>query len=259
MESRHIIRSINLSASRRSMIRQCPLSRSSPSFLPAIARPLSNSSPRYSSGQASSPAKPEDDSASSQQQQQSESQSESHNQPITPLTPKYPPKADSQQPTNQTSNTGSRSIFNNTSSITDNNLDQVTSILNDLKPRSPRTANNIFDPRHSRETDMYRKVRDAMGQSQKSRVPPVNLRLGPELGRTIAVDTKAGVSVATAFQMMESRVRKNRVKNMLMNQRFHVRRGQRKKQLRRERWQKLFKFSFQHTVARCEKLRKQGW
>lgn len=106
---------------------------------------------------------------------------------------------------------------------------------------------------------MYRQVREAVGQSQKFRVPTVNMRLGPELGRTVAVDPKAGVDVATAFQMMETRVRRNKVKSMMMKQRFHVRRGQLKKQLRMERWQKLFKMSFQHTVRRCEKLRKQGW
>ncbi|PGH04460.1 hypothetical protein AJ80_08513 [Polytolypa hystricis UAMH7299] len=89
--------------------------------------------------------------------------------------------------------------------------------------------------------------------------PKVDLRLTPSLGRTVAVDTRHGMDVNRAFRMMESQCARNRVRVQERNQKFHVRRGQLRKQVRVDRWKKLFKFSFQHTVQRCEKLRAQGW
>ncbi|KKZ63782.1 hypothetical protein EMCG_01886 [[Emmonsia] crescens] len=249
MEARHICRSINLLSSRRSTLQQCPLFRPAASIA-AIARPISTSAPRNAFGKGTSPPRlePEGESNSSQRQSQRQQQPQ-QNTPVRPWSPGDLLKGSSKSPTSRGG------------SSNDDNLAQVTDILNDFIPRSnqPRQANNPFQPRTSQDAAMYRQVREAVGQSQKSRVPTVNMRLGPELGRTIPVDPKAGIDVATAFQMMETRVRRNKVKNMMMKQRFHVRRGQLKKQLRRERWQKLFKMSFQHTVKRCEKLRKQGW
>ncbi|EEH03078.1 conserved hypothetical protein [Histoplasma capsulatum G186AR] len=251
-----IVRSINLlSSSRRSILRQCPLSRS-PASIAAIARPINTSAPLNSSEKPppSSQPGPEGESGSPQQQSQLQPQPRlRQNQPVKPWSPGDLLKGPSKSPTLRNSSTST--------SNKDDNLAKVTDILNNFIPRSnqPRQANNPFQPRTSQDAAMYRQVREAVGQSQKFRVPTVNMRLGPELGRTVAVDPKAGVDVATAFQMMETRVRRNKVKSMMMKQRFHVRRGQLKKQLRMERWQKLFKMSFQHTVRRCEKLRKQGW
>lgn len=36
-------------------------------------------------------------------------------------------------------------------------------------------------------------------------------------------------------------------------------RGQKRKDLRRERWRKLFKVSFDATVAKIQRMRAQGW
>ncbi|KAL2366268.1 hypothetical protein RJZ56_000725 [Blastomyces dermatitidis] len=254
METRHIARSINLlSSSRRSILQKCPLSRSSTSIA-AFTRPISTSAPLSASEQSTTPSQPAPEGGSNSPPQQSQRQPQlGQNQPVKPWSPGNIPRG-------PPGGSASRSATSSSSSNNDS-LAQVTDILNNFIPRSnhPRQATNPFQPRTPQDAAMYRQVRDAVGQSQKLRVPTVNMRLGPELGRTVAVDPKAGVDVATAFQMMETRVRRNKVKTMMMKQRFHVRRGQLKKQLRRERWQKLFKMSFQHTVARCEKLRKQGW
>ncbi|OJD16245.1 hypothetical protein AJ78_03582 [Emergomyces pasteurianus Ep9510] len=261
MEARHIARSINLlSSSRRSLVQQCPLSRSSTSIA-AIARPISSSAPRNATEPASSPSRSQPGGESNSSQRQSQRQQPTQqNTPIKPWSPGDLIKGSSKSPAGSGSSS-SNNNKNNKNNSNNDNLSQVTDILNDFIPRSnlPRQATNPFQPRTSQDAAMYRQVREAVVQSQKSRVPTVNMRLGPELGRTVPVDPKAGIDVATAFQMMETRVRRNKVKSMMMKQRFHVRRGQLKKQLRRERWQKLFKMSFQHTVKRCEKLRKQGW
>ncbi|PGH01586.1 hypothetical protein GX51_05151 [Blastomyces parvus] len=256
METRHIARSINLlSSSRRSILQKCPLSRSSTSTSIAVfTRPISTSAPRNASEQSTPPSRPAPEGGSNAPQQQSQRQPRlGQNEPVKPWSPDNISRGPPRSPASPS--------YTSASSSNNDNLAQVTDILNSFIPRAnqPRQATNPFQPRTSQDAAMYRQVRDAVGQSQRLRVPTVNLRLGPELGRTVAVDPKAGVDVATAFQMMETRVRRNKVKTMMMKQRFHVRRGQLKKQLRRERWQKLFKMSFQHTVARCEKLRKQGW
>ena len=83
------------------------------------------------------------------------------------------------------------------------------------------------------------------------------LNLGPRLGRSIPVRGKDGLKDALSF--LGKRVAQNRVKQDKMQQKFHVRRGKLKKDLKSMRWRRLFKKSFQATVDRCEKLRRQGW
>ncbi|OJD09695.1 hypothetical protein ACJ73_10141 [Blastomyces percursus] len=254
METCHIARSLSLlSTTCRSILQKYPLSRSSTSIA-AFTRPISTSAPLNTSERSIPPSQPAPERGYNLPQQQSQWQPQlGQNQPVKPWSPGNIPRGPPEGPARRSATSGSSS--NN------DGLSQVTDILDNFIPRSnqPRQATNPFKPRTSQDAAMYRQVRDAVGQSQKLRVPTVDMRLGPELGRTVAVDPKAGVDVATAFQMMETRVRRNKVKTMMMKQRFHVRRGQLKKQLRRERWQKLFKMSFQYTVARCEKLRKLGW
>jgi hypothetical protein len=82
------------------------------------------------------------------------------------------------------------------------------------------------------------------------------LRLTATLGRSIPV---ASGRLKIALNMLGSQVSRNKVKKDAINQRFHTRRGIVKKQLKSERWRRMFKAAFQHTVARCEKLRRQGW
>ncbi|GAD95949.1 conserved hypothetical protein [Paecilomyces variotii No. 5] len=87
----------------------------------------------------------------------------------------------------------------------------------------------------------------------------VELKLGPELGRQVHVDPDRGVDLAAALRNLQINCAVNRVRGQANFQKFHVRRGQRRKDLRRERWRKLFKFSFQKTVEKIQKMRAQGW
>ncbi|EEQ31754.1 hypothetical protein McanMca71_007059 [Microsporum canis] len=85
------------------------------------------------------------------------------------------------------------------------------------------------------------------------------LKLGPKLGRTVAVDPSRGVDVNQAFAMMEAQVARNKIRADQNAQRFHIRRGKKRKILKSKRWRILFKKSFQATVARCMELKRQGW
>ncbi|KEF59814.1 uncharacterized protein A1O9_04662 [Exophiala aquamarina CBS 119918] len=83
-----------------------------------------------------------------------------------------------------------------------------------------------------------------------------NLRLKPSLGRTVKV---VSGDPSRAFRVLESKCAANKVRLDEVAQRFHVRRGQRKKLLRMKRWRALFREGF---IAECDKIRrmrKQGW
>lgn len=85
------------------------------------------------------------------------------------------------------------------------------------------------------------------------------LKLGPTLGRQVLVEPERGMDLASAIRVLQSTVAVNRVKHDSFAQKFHVRRGAMRKQLRRDRWRRLFKFSFQETVKKIQKMRNQGW
>ena len=84
-----------------------------------------------------------------------------------------------------------------------------------------------------------------------------SLRLKPTLGRTIEVG--AGYDVTRAFRMMESLCARNGVRKDMQSQRFHIRRGQLKKNMRILRWRKLFKEGFLKECERVRRMRRQGW
>lgn len=129
---------------------------------------------------------------------------------------------------------------------------------------SGNTAQSIFSneipplPRHRGGNDIVRDVRKSVAYSPIPR-EKVDLRLSPSLGRTVAVDEKRGVDLNRAFRVMEMNCNRNGVRRQLREQKFHVRRGQKEKELKWARWRKLFKYSFQHTARRCMRLRAQGW
>lgn len=89
------------------------------------------------------------------------------------------------------------------------------------------------------------------------RAKGASLRLSPSLGKSIEVT--GGVDLTRAFQKMEAICGRNRVRSDLMRQRFHVRRGQDKKNRRIERWRKLFKEGFIAECSRVRRMRRQGW
>lgn len=50
-----------------------------------------------------------------------------------------------------------------------------------------------------------------------------------------------------------------RVGRGVNQQKFHVRKGMVRKQKKMMRWKKLFKFSFQGTVKKIQRMQAQGW
>ena len=87
----------------------------------------------------------------------------------------------------------------------------------------------------------------------------VELKLGPTLGRQVHVEPERGRDLAAAIRILGSTCKSNQVKQQATRQKFHVRRGQMRKELRRQRWRKLFKFSFQETVKKIQRMQAQGW
>lgn len=87
----------------------------------------------------------------------------------------------------------------------------------------------------------------------------VSLKLGPSLGRREHVEPERGTDLAMAMQKLHRACINNNVKQDMYAQKFHIRRGQVRKNQRINRWRKLFKYSFNHTVDRIKRMRAQGW
>jgi hypothetical protein len=94
---------------------------------------------------------------------------------------------------------------------------------------------------------------------RQSEAPKVNLRLKPALGRTVPLDLTRNIDLTSAFRRVERKCTQNNVKVDARNQKFHVRRGQRRKDDRRRRWRALFKEGFLHECARIRRMKAQGW
>ncbi|KAK2731786.1 hypothetical protein FQN57_003166 [Myotisia sp. PD_48] len=122
---------------------------------------------------------------------------------------------------------------------------------------------SLFGPKSGYSEQVMRNVRNAVYSPldrSKSTLPKFpGLRLNPSLGRTVAVDPRKGIEVASAISLMESQCARNKIRSDEREQKFHIRKGQKRKILKSQRWRKLFKSSFQATVARCMELKRQGW
>ncbi|EXJ58051.1 hypothetical protein A1O7_05474 [Cladophialophora yegresii CBS 114405] len=84
----------------------------------------------------------------------------------------------------------------------------------------------------------------------------ISLRLRPTLGRT--VDGLHG-DPTRGFRMLERKCAENNVKGDMRSQEKHVRRGQRRKNVRILRWRKLFLQGFKAELATIHRMRRQGW
>ena len=86
------------------------------------------------------------------------------------------------------------------------------------------------------------------------------LRLKPSLGKTVKVN-KINGDLVRALTALEVKIngRGNRVKRDVLRSEFHIRKGQLKKMMRRERWRKMFKEGYLAEAARVRKMIKQGW
>lgn len=119
---------------------------------------------------------------------------------------------------------------------------------------NPSTPTNPDGP-----NTLTRSVADsALTESNRS-VPRVELKLGPSLGRQVHVEPDRGFDLASALRAMNGACSQNRIPQQQRRQKFHIRRGQLRKNLKMERWRKLFKFSFDHTVSKIQRMRAQGW
>lgn len=117
-----------------------------------------------------------------------------------------------------------------------------------------RSSTNASDrPRRSQGLD-----RDMMDKlaGEVDHGPSISLRLRPTLGRT--VDGLFG-DPTRGFRTLDRKCAENRVKADARAQQTHVRRGQRRKLLRSERWRKLFKEGFKAELNTLKRMRKQGW
>ncbi|KAF2455197.1 hypothetical protein BDY21DRAFT_351512 [Lineolata rhizophorae] len=89
--------------------------------------------------------------------------------------------------------------------------------------------------------------------------PAMNIKLGPELGKTVPVDKGRGVGLAQAFRFMEIQTAMNRIRHTVNMQKFHERPGLRRKRLKSQRWRRRFKEGFKETVRKVQKMTRQGW
>ncbi|QKX54784.1 uncharacterized protein TRUGW13939_01873 [Talaromyces rugulosus] len=103
------------------------------------------------------------------------------------------------------------------------------------------------------------RISPILDRKPKPMIKTVPLKLGPKLGRQIMVQNDRGMDCASAIRTLEVSCRSNNLRRQEQNQRFHVRRGQARKNLRIQRWRKLFKVSFLATVRKIDRMRDQGW
>lgn len=85
------------------------------------------------------------------------------------------------------------------------------------------------------------------------------LRLRPTLGRTVTVDNVRNMDITRAFRSLEMKCSQNSVKRDANAQRFHVRRGQKRKMVRSVCWRAAFKKGFLEECARIRRMKNQGW
>lgn len=111
-----------------------------------------------------------------------------------------------------------------------------------------------------------RNIVDSITSSIDSAEPPSTprfrttpLKLGTKLGRQVLVSADRGTDVAAAIRQVQINCAVNGIRRQAALQKFHVRRGQRRKDLKSQRWRKLFKFSFDETVKKIQRMRDQGW
>ena len=150
-------------------------------------------------------------------------------------------------------------------------LGEVTDILNQLKLRPPKPTvrntnmDSIFESKYnaspsSNIMQISQRVSSSVSRSPDPLpAPKIDMRLNPSLGRTVTVDQARGFDVTRALRTMEGMCGRNKVRVQEREQKFYVRRGQKRKNLRSSRWRKLFNTSFQKTLQRCQRMRQQGW
>jgi small subunit ribosomal protein MRP21 len=132
--------------------------------------------------------------------------------------------------------------FSSPSSSSSGGID-ISRMQDPLKGNRPESA-----------ADLMSAINRAVALPKRERIP---IRLSPSTGKTVKID--GNIDVARAFKLMEQTCGRNKVRRDFNYQRFHERRGLKKKRLRAERWRRRFMEGFRATVGRVKKLRRQGW
>ncbi len=135
-------------------------------------------------------------------------------------------------------------------------LNKSVNMLELVDPQSARVRPSSYP---SRMDEIWRNIDELDSKNTVETLKAVHLRLGPMLGRTLAVDAPAGFDLQSAFRTLEIRCSRNSVKSDMFAQRHHVRRGQAKKLLKSKRWRALFKEGFLTEVGRIRRMKSQGW
>jgi small subunit ribosomal protein MRP21 len=143
-----------------------------------------------------------------------------------------------------------------------NSADDILKSMNSTfsSPSSPSTGgidlSRMMSPssqnRPESATDMMSAITTLLPKKEK-----IPIRLSSSTGRSIAIH--GHVDVARGFKLMERTCASNSVRRDSMDQRYHERRGMKKKRLRGLRWRRRFMEGFRATIAKVVKYRKQGW
>ncbi|KAK7213873.1 hypothetical protein V2G26_021051 [Clonostachys chloroleuca] len=102
------------------------------------------------------------------------------------------------------------------------------------------------------------------GVATRSGTPTENVYAKPVTGRTVFLEGRYGGAQkagnpAGAFRVLDRLVKEQKVKRLFNQQRFHERKGMKRKRLRMERWRFRFKDGFKAAASRVLELKKQGW
>ncbi|KAF3388569.1 hypothetical protein F1880_003255 [Penicillium rolfsii] len=138
-------------------------------------------------------------------------------------------------------------------------------ILNKLDLGNRSILNSKGEPRRVFSDAVSRSVGGVGSQAFKDRAAQqlasrkLELKLGPTLGRQVHVEPERGVDLPSAIRQLEITCSMNKIKANAHEQKYHKRKGAVRKELRRTRWRKLFRFSFQETVKKIQRMQAQGW
>ena len=124
----------------------------------------------------------------------------------------------------------------------------------ETKPRAPRP---LTERKNNPNFDLAAAL-DATDLAA-NHAASVRLRLKPTLGRTVPVNLNRNVDLTRAFRMLEFKNQQNKVKQDERAQKFHVRKGQLNKIMRRRRWRVTFLAGFLKECERVRRMRRQGW
>ncbi|KAL9624854.1 MAG: hypothetical protein Q9160_000901 [Pyrenula sp. 1 TL-2023] len=137
--------------------------------------------------------------------------------------------------------------------------------------RPPSRPNNTLDmldntiklnrnlPTPTTSQNITQSVNSSLATSPNNRALSSQLRLKPSLGCSTPIDINRSMDLQRAILTTERKVKLNKVRLEERQQRFHVRAGQKRKDLKSRRWRALFKRGFQNEVSRIQRMRRQGW